>query len=56
MFYHVRIFIGDVHLVLPALNLFTLNAGILIMVHQERLMMLSLKMVDYSVPFLLLST
>ena len=30
--------------------------GILIMVHQVRLMMFSLKMVDYSMSFLLLST
>ena len=47
---------GDLHLVLPALNLSTLNAGILIMVLQVRMNMLSLNMVDYSMPFLLLST
>ena len=47
---------GDLHLVLPALNLSTLNAGILIMMQQVRLMMFSLNMVDYSTPFLLLST
>ena len=40
----VHIFIGDVHLcirhlVIPALNLSTLNSGILITVHQVRLMM-----------------
>ena len=31
---------GDMHLVLPALNLSSLNAGILIMMHQVRLNML----------------
>ena len=30
---------GDLHLVLPALNLSTLNAGIFIMMQQVRLMM-----------------
>ena len=44
------------HLVLPALNLSTLNAGILIMMQQERLMMFSLNMVDYSMSFRLLAT
>ena len=47
---------GDLHLVLPALKLSTLEAGILIMVQQVRLMMFSLTMVDYSMSFLLLST
>ena len=47
---------GDLHLVLPALNLSTLNAGILIMMQQVRLMMFSLNMVDYSMSFLSLST
>ena len=47
---------GDLHLVLPALNLSTLNAGILIMMQQVRLTMFSLNMVDYSMSFLLLST
>ena len=46
---------GDLHLVLPALNLSTLNAGILIMMQQVRLIMFSLNMVDYSMSFLLLS-
>ena len=46
----------DLHLVLPALNLSTLNAGILIMLQKVRLMMFSLNMVDYSMSFLLLST
>ena len=43
-------------MVLPALNLSTLNAGILIMMQQVRLMMFSLNTVDYSMSFLLLST
>ena len=46
---------GDLHLVLPSLNLSTLDAGILIMVQQESLMMFSLNMVDSPVSFLLLS-
>ena len=44
------------HLVLPALNLYTLNAGILIMMHQVILMMFSLNMVDCSMSFLMLSS
>ena len=47
---------GDLLLVLPALNLSTLNAGILIMLQQVRLRMFSLHMVDYSMSFLSLST
>ena len=47
---------GDLHLVLPALNLSTLNAGILIMMQKVRLTMFSLNMVDYSMSFLSLST
>ena len=43
-------------MVLPALNLSILDAGILIMVQQVRLMMFSLNMVDYPMSFLLLST
>ena len=43
----------DLHLVLPALNLSTMSAGILIMVQQVSLMMF---LVDYSTSFLLLST
>ena len=31
LFHHVFLNMGDLHLVLPALNLSTLNAGILIM-------------------------
>ena len=47
---------GDLRIVLPALNLSNLNAGILMMMQQVRLMMFSLNMVDYSMSFLLLST
>ena len=47
---------GILHVVLPALNLSTLNAGILIMMQQVRLMMFSQNTVDYSMSFLLLST
>ena len=43
-------------MVLLALNLYTLYAGILMMVQQERMMMFSLNMVDYSMSFLSLST
>ena len=50
------IFIEDMHLVLPALSLSFLNADILIMVNQVRLMMFLLKMVDYSMTVLSLST
>ena len=42
-------------MVLPALNLFTLDAGILIRVQQVILMMFSLIMVEYSMSFLLLA-
>ena len=38
----------DLQLVLPPLNLFTLDAGILVTVEHVRLMMFSLKMEDYS--------
>jgi len=46
----------DLCLVHPALNLSILDAGILIMVQQVRLMMFSLNMVDYPMSFLSLST
>ena len=52
LFHHVLFSMGDMHLVLPALNLSTLNAGILIMMQQVRLMMFSLNMVDYCMSFL----
>ena len=48
--------LGDMHLVPPALNFSTLNAGILIMMEQVRLIMFSLNMVDYSMSLLSLST
>ena len=56
LFHYVLFNMADLHLVLPALNLSTLNAGILIMMQQLRLMMFSLNTVDYSMSFLLLST
>ena len=56
LFHHVIFNMGVLHVVLPALNLSTLNAGILIMMQQLRLMMFSLNTVDYSMSFLLLST
>ena len=56
LFHHVHVHMGDLNLVYPALNLFILDAGILIMVQQVGLMMFSLNMVDYSMSFLSLST
>ena len=56
LLHNVLIFMGELHLVLPAMILSTLDSGILIMVQQVRLMMFSLNMVDYSMSFLLLST
>ena len=44
--------IGDLHFVLPALNVSILDAGILIMMQQVILMMFSLNIVDYSMSFL----
>ena len=52
----IHVYMGDLHLVLLALNLSILDAGILIMVQQVSLMMSYLTMVDYPVSFLLLST
>ena len=46
----------QLHLILPALNLSTLNAGILIMMQQVRFMMFLLNMLDYSIYFLSQST
>ena len=43
-------------LVFPALNLCTLDAGILIIVQKVRLMLFSMNKVDYSMSFLSLST
>ena len=59
LFHHVLVYMGemgDLHLVHPALNLSILDAGILIMVQQVRLMMFFLTMVDYPMSFLLLSS
>ena len=56
LFRHILFNMGDLHLVLPALDLSALDAGILIMMQKVRLMMFSLNMVDYSMSFLLLST
>ena len=56
LFHDVLNYTVDLYLVLPALILSTLDAGILIMVQPVRLMMFSLNMVDYSMSFLLLST
>ena len=55
MFHCVLFNMGDLPLVLPALNLSTLNAGIMIMMQKVRLMMFSLNMVDYSMSFLSLA-
>ena len=52
----MTLYMGDLHVVLPALKLSNMNAGILIMMQQVRLMMFSLNTVDYSMSFLLLST
>ena len=55
--FHIVLFnMGNLHLVLTALNLSTLNASILIMMQQVRLMMFSLNMVGYCMSFLSLST
>ena len=56
LFHHVPVYMGDLHLVHPALNLSILNAGILIMVQQVSLIMFSLTMVDFPMSFLLLSS
>ena len=53
LFDHVLVYMGDLQLVLyPALNLSTLDAGILIMVQCISLMMFSLNMEDYPMSFL----
>ena len=56
LFHHILIHIGDLRLVLPAMKLSILDAGILIMVQQVRLMMFTFNMVDYSMSFLSLKT
>ena len=47
---------GDLHLVIPSLNLSILNVGILKNVQHGSLMMFSLNTVDYPMSFLSLST
>ena len=56
LLHHALFFMGDLQLVHPALNLSTLDAGILIMVQKVSLTMFSLNMVDYPMSFLSLST
>ena len=56
LLHHALVFMGDLQLVDPALNLSTLDAGILIMVQKVSLTMFSLNMVDYPMSFLSLST
>ena len=56
LFHRVLFNMGYLNLVLPALNMSTLDAGIFILVQQVRLMMFSLNMVDYSMSSLLLFT
>ena len=46
LFHNVLVYIEDLRLVHPPLNLSILDAGILIMVQQASLMMFSLTMVD----------
>ena len=48
LFHHVFVDMGDLHLVLLALNLSILDVAILIMVHQVSLMMSYLTMVTIS--------
>ena len=45
---------GELHLVLPALDLYILDAGILIMVQHVSLMMFFLNMVDYPICYRIL--
>ena len=52
LFHRVLVYMGDLHLVHPALNLSVLDSGILIMVQQVSLMMFSLSTVDYPMSFL----
>ena len=49
-------YMGDLHLVLPSLNLSILNAGILKKVQHGSLMMCTLIMVDFPLSFLSLYT
>ena len=45
IFHHVLIYVGDLHLVIPALNLSNLDGVTLIMVQQIRLMMFLLNLI-----------
>ena len=56
LFNHVLVYMGDLQLVYPALNLSTLDTGILIMVQYVSLIIFSLNMVNYPMSFLLLSS
>ena len=56
LFHHVLVYMVDLNLVHPALNLSIQDAGILIMMQKVSLMMFSLNMVDYPISFLSLST
>ena len=56
LFYHVLVYMGDLHLVNPAMTLSILDTDILIMVQQVSLMMFSLNTLDYHMSLLLLST
>ena len=56
MFHYVLVYMEDQQLVYSALKLYTLDAGILIMVQYVSLMMFSLNMVDYPMSFLLLAS
>ena len=56
LFHHVLVYTGDLQLVHPALNLSTLDTGILIMVQYVSLIIFSLNMVNYPMSFLLLSS
>ena len=47
LFYHVLVYMGDLHLVNPAMTLSILDTDILIMVQQVSLMMFSLNTLDY---------
>ena len=56
LFHNILVYMEDLHLVIPSLNLCILDAGILKMVQQVSLKMCSLSMVDYPMSFLSLST
>ena len=57
LFHHVLVYVGDLHLVLLALNLSILNACILIMMQKVyKIDDFALNMVNYPMCFLSLST